>query len=521
MKENEIRALIEGAYAQTPTLPGFWLKYDEFREKLNELVASRSDVPINIEKAIADYYPDASFLDKYQLQGSEEVFKAFRIAPNKLVIQKSIKSRIETILRDTTGDAEGWKNFAIIGAKGLKPDIMAMGFVGIRQAVECLFGHRFEFKAGDPSRHEPPVFIRDKKTDTPHSLNASASTSDTYERIRKNPKQGSFIGDAIDAFAYFPRPKNSITFGWDAAINDLATNLALEERWYYTEADKQTKPILKNYLSYTFERLQYEDAEEVKKAKEENREPILKILENEEHALFNTGLVNNIYEPLYAFFKRNDGSNPVVTQPWIFIAFGTANSYYQNIITDFPYRPKRAQYFTDSSDLFYDTNAAMPTLNWEHFIKDNIERLPLGFVKKGAPEGYVFYDNPDALPKPQKTSYYKQLANDIYNDDDWLQFLTTRFKNALNITLSRVAWNYKTAIPVYYVEKHQLSLLLPLALEKKDTIDVALVVEHKINKSKKVNNYVGRTIFTLQMAYTNARLITRPDSDWLMADMSV
>ena len=38
MKEEKIKLLIESAYAQTPTLPGFWLKYDEFRDCFNELV---------------------------------------------------------------------------------------------------------------------------------------------------------------------------------------------------------------------------------------------------------------------------------------------------------------------------------------------------------------------------------------------------------------------------------------------------------------------------------------------------
>lgn len=520
MTNFEIKALIEGAYSQTPTYPGSWLKYDEFREKFNELIASRSDIPVDVEKVLSELYPDSSFMEQYQLQGSEDVFRAFRIAHNKLIIQRDLKKQIEAILREASGDSDGWKNFAVIGAKGLKPRILSMGFIGIRQGVEFLFRGRFEFRSGDPTKHEAPVLIRDKKELRPSSDATSTFFGVKQERIRKNPKQGSFIGDAINAFAYFPRPKNSTTYGWDAAINELATNLALEERWYYSEEDKQKKPILKNYISYTFERLQFEDAEETRKAAEEKRDAVLKILVNEKYALFNTGLVNNIYEPIYAFFKKNDGSNPVLSQPWIFIAFGTANSYYQNIITDFPYRPKRAQYFTDSSNLFYDTNAAVPTLNWEHFIKDNIERLPLGFVKKGAPEGYPFYDNPDSLPRPQRIAYFKKLADDIFADDDWMQFLTARFTDSLNITLSRVAWNYKTAIPVYYVEKHQLSLLLPLALERKDVIDVALVVEHKVNKEKKINNYVGRTIFTLQMAYSNARLITRPDSDWLMAEMN-
>ena len=57
-----------------------------------------------------------------------------------------------------------------------------------------------------------------------------------------------------------------------------------------------------------------------------------------------------------------------------------------------------------------------------------------------------------------------------------------------------------------------------LANEKR--IDVALVCNHVYKPEEGVNNYEGRTIFTLQMAYNNARLITRPDSDWLMADMA-
>lgn len=40
---KKIKSLIEGAYAQTPTMPGFWLKYDEFRDCFNELVKNRKN----------------------------------------------------------------------------------------------------------------------------------------------------------------------------------------------------------------------------------------------------------------------------------------------------------------------------------------------------------------------------------------------------------------------------------------------------------------------------------------------
>lgn len=520
MKENEIRALLEGAYAQTPTLPGFFVKYDEFRSRFNKLVEQRSDLPVDVEKILNEYYPEAKYEDYYQPQGTDDVFKAFRIAPNKLKYVYDLKKKIEAVLKSIQTNSDGWFNFAVVGTKISKDDYLPMGFIGIRQTIECLYRNRIEFRTGDPSKHEAPVQARDLKTSEKEQPTIDIPTRVSEKTLR--PKQGSYMGEAIDKFAYFPKPKTSPgVLGWDAAINDLAVNIALEERWYYNDEDKLTKPILKNYLSYTFERLQYEDEIERKKAQKEGRQPRLKILENEKNAIFNTGLVDSIYDPIYAFFSRNTGKYESVKQPWVFKAFATANSCYQNIITDFAYKPIRAEYFNNPSDLYYDCNAQKPTINWEHIIKDNIERLPLGFVKKGATEGFPFIDNVDALPKPQRRDYYDKLAQAIYNDEDWLQFLTTRFRNALDIALSRVAWNYKTAIPVYYVTDHKLSLLLPLALEKKGIIDVALVCEHKVDETSGVNNYVGRTIFTLQMAYNNARLITRPDSDWLMADMCI
>ena len=520
MNNNEIRALLEGAYAQTPTLPGFWVKYDDFRNRFNELVSERSELPLDVEKALQENYPDAKYEECYQPKGTDDVFRAFRITPNRLKVIAELKKKIEIAINTTPCNSDGWFPFAAIGTKLSKSDYQSLGFVSLRQTVECLFRKRIEFRTGDPSKHEAPVQARDLSKHKEQKAFSDIPTRVPKETTR--PRQGSYIGNAIDRYAYFPKPKGLTgILGWDAAINDLATNIALEERWYYNEDDKLKKPILKNYLSYTFERLQYEDEIERKKAEKEGRQPKPKILENKKNAIFNTGLVDSIFDPIYAIFKRNSNSNPSVTQPWVFVAFATANSYHQNIITDFPYKPARAEYFTNPSDLYYDCSAQRPTVNWPHIIKDNIERLPIGFIKQGATAGFQFIDDVSALPKPQQESYYKNLAKAIYEDDDWLQFLTTKFQNALDIALSRVAWNYKTAIPVYYVSDHKLSLLLPLALEKKGIIDVALVCEHKLDEENGVNNYVGRTIFTLQMAYNNARLITRPDSDWLMAEMCV
>ncbi|MDR2006776.1 MAG: DUF3825 domain-containing protein [Acidaminococcales bacterium] len=58
-----------------------------------------------------------------------------------------------------------------------------------------------------------------------------------------------------------------------------------------------------------------------------------------------------------------------------------------------------------------------------------------------------------------------------------------------------------------------MSLLLPLSLTDDDVVDLALVTEKAT-----AGNYLGHTILLLDWAYGNARLITRPDSDWLVAE---
>ena len=46
-----------------------------------------------------------------------------------------------------------------------------------------------------------------------------------------------------------------------------------------------------------------------------------------------------------------------------------------------------------------------------------------------------------------------------------------------------------------------------------EIVDIALVVE-----KTKSGNYIGHTILPLNWAYNNARLVARPDSDWLVAE---
>jgi len=87
--------------------------------------------------------------------------------------------------------------------------------------------------------------------------------------------------------------------------------------------------------------------------------------------------------------------------------------------------------------------------------------------------------------------------------------LRRQLVGAIDEARKKVRTNYKIAVPQYYDGKIQL--LLPLCLTAgSPNPDLALVV-HKLNE----DTYTARTCLTLKMAYNNARLIVKPQSDWL------
>ncbi len=285
--------------------------------------------------------------------------------------------------------------------------------------------------------------------------------------------------------------------------SEIISNLkefALSERWYYKlPSQKDSNPILSNYLKYTFFRL----------SKEDNG-----ISYQENYAAFNTGLVNKLYEPIYAFFEKNKNQG---YQKWYFKDFCIAGqgSFGKLLTSNFNPLPQRAHYFKNPSELIYDCNAPVPQLDWEHIILENIERLPPDFLAEHKPNNFNL-QNPLNMETSKKEEYFKSLADAIKNDDKKFRTIKNRFEDSLKLALKRVSWNFKTAIPMYYPTKNIISLLLPLSLTDDERIDLALVVE-KTNSG----NYLGHTILPLAWAYSNARLITKPDSDWLAPESIV
>lgn len=235
---------------------------------------------------------------------------------------------------------------------------------------------------------------------------------------------------------------------YNASISALA--LLAPEKWSF--GDKNDYSILKNYIDHTFERL-YDEK---------------KILEKEQYAIFNTGLFDEYYKPICAYFLLNKLQG---RQKWYLCGFYTE---YQLTTMGVIEIPERANYFDDPSELVFDTHLDIVP-QYDHIFGDheNIERMPLA----------------------------------IRNSPMRLQL----FNGAIDTAKRMLEANYKTAIPQFYRGKMQL--LVPICLQVPNIPDLALTCTKTDDKRK----YLGYTCLTLEMAYNNARLIAKPESNWLQA----
>lgn len=302
-------------------------------------------------------------------------------------------------------------------------------------------------------------------------------------------------------FAFFPSPNEDI-YGFDAALQDLAENKALHEIWYYGSSNQGKYPILESYLCQTFARLQDQDLEH---ADDSNWQKRIIIDENESNAIFNTGLVSHLFDPIYAVFNKNTFGG---RQKWAFAMFVKSDDKEDQVLTRIfgDKRPLPAFYYASTSELVYDTRKKISSYNWDHII-DRCDRMPIEFL-----EDNVNFD----YDRPHDREFWNDLASAIKDNSRVKKRFINRIEEAIEYALKRVEWNFKTSIPIYYPGQKTISFLLPLSLSTDeidvDRIDVALVLE-----ATDSNAYIAHTILTLEQAYKSARLITRPDSDWLMA----
>jgi len=382
------------------------------------------------------------------------------------------------------GSPDGWEPLAQIGSRlRLYDSSFSPQKYGFPKFVDFLreLPHLVELKRDDEPR--PPVYYG--------RLLLGASSTPTASTPNHRAQRQVTAGKNVDLpfwkYAYIPTRSDT--------LKELAEK-ALPEKWYFG-AQPPTGfqyPILDDYLNYTFRRLRHEKK--------------VLVAADQAYSAFNTGLVDKRFEPIYALLAPNRYGGP---QPWALFSFCIAGESRagKELVSHFHPLPQPAHYFDNPLDMFYDLKAGKPEVDWGHIIKGNVDRLPLQFVEENCPANFSTV-SPRELSEDVLMDYKLRFSAALDADSRSYRDMIRRLRDALEVALRRTRWNFKTAIPIYFFTKQNLSLLLPLGVLSDETIDLALVVERT-----PVGAYLGHTVLPLDWAYSNARLICRPDSDWL------
>lgn len=314
-----------------------------------------------------------------------------------------------------------------------------------------------------------PVFERTRiKIESGDELEFDAEEDDRYGK-----KAVRIFYDGrkpLERFAVLPN--------WENKIALLATTSP--EPWDYLNSDPENRflPVLSNYLYYTFSRLRKEEylynEKRIAIAKTEfsYRDRVTKktIKKEIECACFNTGLATKHQEEIFAYLTKNSNKRTKIDPDWVLNKFCKSSDPEMSAFSE---KPEWANYFKEMeehSEILYNTTLHHE-LKYDHILRDRQERFP-----------------------PELKSLPDSVLKDLLDQ-------------GLDKARKRVRRNYKAAVPHYYNGKIQL--LLPLSLLSQDKADLALAVE------KEGKRYISRTVLKLEWAYSNARLLAKPDREWL------
>ena len=226
-------------------------------------------------------------------------------------------------------------------------------------------------------------------------------------------------------------------------------------------------PKLRNYLNYTFKRLL--------ELEEGSPGEHFVFSGDQQWAAFNTGLQNVHGSDLLAIFERYIPRPDLparVTPDWVFKGcYPPSERHYRD---HFGMRvPEIAWYSKDSRDFIFDTEYELERDVFDHLFERAKERAGLPTASDEVVRNYL--------------------------------------RGCLENLVPRIKRNYKLAIPVWYVEEERMQLLLPFA-SASNANDVSCFL---VDRQDATASYQLKTIYDLDHAYFAARLITRPDREWL------
>lgn len=243
--------------------------------------------------------------------------------------------------------------------------------------------------------------------------------------------------------------------GTDESFNRKLENLAElaeQEVWGFDEANSFS--ILKSYIYKTFERC--------------NSQHKILVSEDREFACSNTGLLTPYGKDILMYFGRNLREG---VSPWYFRDFKVYTD--REVMNHFGTIPTLATYVDNFEQLYFKPQHPIE-INFDHILDDNWERI------------------------------HKEIPFDK-------AVVRTLLFGAIEEAKLRVRRNLRLAVPQFY--KNKIMFLLPVKIPVSDEMQVTMALAIEETEQKQ---YRANTIFTREMAYEKARLLMKPDSNWLI-----
>ncbi len=280
-----------------------------------------------------------------------------------------------------------------------------------------------------------------------------------------NNDKGEIASDIIIVDNRYPLEYFAVFKDFKKALKDLSDKAEEEKNWDYIKQPKGNMPILFSYINQTFKQIRTQNKIKYGKSTKDGKE----------YAYFNTGLVTPKQDEIYGYFVKNNSFTQlegwgVPTPEWFFLEFETENSNYRRYFSE---DAEIATYFTEAqiTDLILDTSIKIIP-DKEHLVK-------------------------------RKSRIESEVIKNL-DDDAFIEAI----KESIELAIKRIKRNYKTAIPHYY--DGSIQFLLPLCFKANKALALGALV---VNRNE--NIYEAHTILSLDQALNNARLLAKPDREWL------
>lgn len=243
----------------------------------------------------------------------------------------------------------------------------------------------------------------------------------------------------------------------DKFIQSLYDRILLKEKW-----NRDNYSYLVNYINCLLRKISIDINSDTVNGYIYNKD--------KQALCFNSGLIDKYMNDIYILIKDNTLS--LLDSKSTLIDLGFNRECISNM-------PKPIRFWKDKSELIFD--GAL-----ENFDLDNVNSL-----------NHIIVERRYRLPQA-----YQDMKTDV---------VCSKIKMGITNALKMAEHNHYYCVPMYNFKRGNIQYLLPVYMDNslEDTPEVVAIV----GKDKGI--YTVKTLIGLDEAYINARMISKPDNNWL------